>query len=568
MLALVLGIVIYIVLHLLKEPFQKNIDEWIFLAINGVLSIYLYIIVVFSRPWKGMLYLRKRDYPELYRRVNWVARTLNAPKIHRIYLYGEYNAAVLSENIFIPGLKRNVLMLGYPLLASCSSKALLGCLAHEFGHLTGKHCSWRKVFFYVETFLATFQLGVFTLVFIYWRNRLIEAIQINLLPIYYKHEVEADLNVIDKLGADYAAEFLLQLEIKQEIFEKDKTFYERIADTKDIKSLDFAGIIRDSLTEKMDIEKVKAQVKDAMKKLPMVFDEHPSFQERISQTGIDDYLQYAITEPDVLEKLLGNSKNFIDDVNKYYFDNIPHEQIKSSNELNLRLLKDFDIKKPYELKEAFESTQALNISNRKNECRELLELSIKRFPDSKDLKCEKLIYDLEQTEDEKEKSEIIKKLEDMVYKSPMLIYPVNDPLLLYYINHGKNDKIKDFFDFRDKNLKRNIKLIKKKLSKNDTLTPVSINDFDKNKIIQEISKKRGVGKIYLIQRLYDGLLVGTYFIVIRLKTLSGFTVSNQSIDELQDIFPEYKIVIGKNKFCKETLDAIPGSLLWDRKNKR
>lgn len=563
-LSLILGMLTLLILWIIKEPFSKNIKIWLFLIVNAIVTVYIYFIILTSYPWKGMLYLKKRDYPELYRSINWVAHILKARKIHRIYLSSDFNAAVASTFTFVPGLRRNVLILGYPLLCAMSSKALLGCLAHEFGHLAGNHLSWSGIFFRLNAFWAAFQLGIFTWAFSFWRNRFLKSLNWTLHPVYYKQEIEADRHVVDKFGADYAADFLLQLELKKDILENDATIKQRIL-SEDFRTIDFAGAIWNLLQKPLERENCESGITKAMKYISPIFDEHPSFRERLAMTGIKDFTPHLMKEPDALKKLVGDSPKFFDSVNDYYRQNEKfYTEIRAQHDMNMQILENFDISADYTKEDCIKYLSALGNLLRKEELDAFLDRSCGRFPDTPDLKCLKLLNCLEKSEAEQYRSAIMAELEAIAIQNPMLIYLVNDTLLLYYLEHGENEKIKVFFDLRDGAIAKNNKKLNARLSEKDVLVPFPLNETQRQDMIVLFSKMKMIRCAYAVERRLDNLAIGMKYLVIRLR---AFTLSNPAeiIAELQGVFPDYRPEIAKAEFCKKVLDEIPGACIYDRK---
>lgn len=563
-LSLILGMITLLILWIVKEPFSKNLRIWIFLIINALITLYAYFLILTSYPWKGMLYLKKSDYPELYRSINWVAHILRAPKIHRIYLSTDFNAAVASSFTFVPGLRRNVLILGYPLLCALSSKALLGCLAHEFGHLSRNHLSWSGIFFRVSAFWAAFQLGIFTWIFSFWRNRFLKSLNWTLHPVYYQQEIEADRHVVEKFGSDYAADFLLQLELKKDILPLDTTINRRIL-TEDFKTIDFACAIRDLMQAPLERKNCESGIAKAMKSLTPVFDEHPSFRDRIAMTGVTDFIPHLLKESDALKKLVGDSPAFFDAVNAYYRGNEEFfKALRSIHEMNEEILKDFDINADYSLDECTKYIAALEGLSRKEEQDIFLNRSCERFPDAADLRCIKLLNTLERLEDDKERTAIMNELEAFAIENPMLIYMINDALLPYYLERGENEKIKAFFDLRDGATTENNKKLNTKLSEKDILVPFTINEDLKKEMIILFATMKMIRCVYAVERRFDNLAIGAKYLVIRLKRFSLCNPS-ETLEQLQEIFTDYKLEIAKEDFCKNVLDGISGACIYDRK---
>lgn len=122
-----------------------------FLVANVGGSLIAFMVLVirammpgFSRP-EGVR-LRRAAAPRLFNLAEKVRRKTRGPRIHRLYLTHEMNAAV-SQGLrlgFLGGY-RNELYLGLPLLQALTPLQLAAVIAHEFGHLSaahGKHRAW------------------------------------------------------------------------------------------------------------------------------------------------------------------------------------------------------------------------------------------------------------------------------------------------------------------------------------------------------------------------------------------------------------------------------------------
>jgi Zn-dependent protease with chaperone function len=91
------------------------------------------------RPPTGLA-LERADAPRLFDLVDRVGRALGAPGIDTVLLTDDLNAGVAHVpwlGLFGPG--RNYLVLGLPLLQALTEPQLEAVLAHEFGHVSGKH---------------------------------------------------------------------------------------------------------------------------------------------------------------------------------------------------------------------------------------------------------------------------------------------------------------------------------------------------------------------------------------------------------------------------------------------
>lgn len=84
--------------------------------------------------------LRQTDAPELFKFVNEIASTLKAPKFDEILLTKDMNATVVQiPRLGIFGWFQNFLTIGFPLMQAFTLEQFRAVIAHEFGHLSGKH---------------------------------------------------------------------------------------------------------------------------------------------------------------------------------------------------------------------------------------------------------------------------------------------------------------------------------------------------------------------------------------------------------------------------------------------
>jgi Zn-dependent protease with chaperone function len=78
--------------------------------------------------------------PALFEAIEQTRRAMRAPRVHRVLLRNDINAAVVQHpRLGILGWHENFLFLGLPLLQSLDEDQFRGVLAHEFGHLAGAH---------------------------------------------------------------------------------------------------------------------------------------------------------------------------------------------------------------------------------------------------------------------------------------------------------------------------------------------------------------------------------------------------------------------------------------------
>ncbi|ODT43564.1 MAG: hypothetical protein ABS70_07750, partial [Nitrospira sp. SCN 59-13] len=84
--------------------------------------------------------VQKAQCPRLFDEVAHLSSRLRTPRIHRILIVNDFNAAIAQvPRLGIFGWQRNYLILGLPLLLELSTEQARAVLAHELGHLSGNH---------------------------------------------------------------------------------------------------------------------------------------------------------------------------------------------------------------------------------------------------------------------------------------------------------------------------------------------------------------------------------------------------------------------------------------------
>jgi len=109
---------------------------WIPLALVGLVLRSLWITI----PEPDGARLTQKQAPALFDLISEVREALDGPKIHHVLISDEYNASIVQIPQFgMFGWLRNYLVIGLPLLRALSPAEFRSVLAHEVGHLSGKH---------------------------------------------------------------------------------------------------------------------------------------------------------------------------------------------------------------------------------------------------------------------------------------------------------------------------------------------------------------------------------------------------------------------------------------------
>lgn len=148
-----------------------------------------------------------------------VQRQMNAPGIDRIYISPDLNASVTQRRGHaFWGRRKGQLQLGLPLLRALTPQQFRAVLAHEFGHLRGRHSDFGAWIYRVERTWQTLAFAFNTSqgvrwMFLGWFIRWYGSkLAIASLPLRRLHEYHADRAGAQTAGGDTAARTLITID--------------------------------------------------------------------------------------------------------------------------------------------------------------------------------------------------------------------------------------------------------------------------------------------------------------------------------------------------------------------
>ncbi len=231
--ALLFGLIGGIILIILSTGRIYGAELKIILILLVVVFLVLKSLWVKFDPPKGIP-LEKKDYPELFKLLDEVCTKLNT-RADKVVLDENFNAAVMEvPKLGLLGFNTNYLMLGLPFLQSVTREELKAVLAHEFGHLSGKHSQTSSWIYSLRMQWANIlkemgqQSVLFYPFFAWYMPRYIAYSMIMIRD----HEKEADADAVKITSADDVANMLVLVELKgkhlgeeiwQEIYKKART---------------------------------------------------------------------------------------------------------------------------------------------------------------------------------------------------------------------------------------------------------------------------------------------------------------------------------------------------------
>ncbi len=528
-------------------------------------SIFGYVIAILDRPWAGQFFLDKKKYRHVYDKVAEISRKVNGPPIHEIYIGYDFNASVASCFTFTP-FRKNVLMLGYPLLCSLSSRGLYGCLMHEIGHLSHNHLSTSTFFYALQSFWANLHLGVVGLVFIPWLRTWFSELNLATLPLYRKHEIEADSYVVQFLGGEYLAACQVEIMLKMKFFIDllEQEIVPRMHND-DWDECDFAQWMRDLLQENLPADEAETLVERSLKNMNDIFDPHPCFAKRLQLANCTNPMLYIYFQADALEQFIHPDADFYKQINTYLHQITQEkaQEVKSEWNQSLQWLKENPLSDTMDINTINTALDYLTTTRQIQQHDAFVEQCLCVYPENPELISYKA---LSLAKKEPDQAAIL--LEQCLSKAPSLyLSSASDFLIEYYINLGDLERLRVFLLNQQSQMKGLRKLAAPDLVNGDNLCTYELPDQVKDILSKSFNTKfKQVYKAYSVKRRLDNQTsMGVVFLVLELKYkwYRLETTHAEMLDTLEEI-SDYHFIIRKSKFCKRYIQPIPNACFYDR----
>ena len=264
---------------------------WIPLVLAGLVLRAFWVTI----PEPDGKELQREQAPALFDLIHEVSEKLEGPKVHRVLVSDEFNAGIVQIPQFgMFGWLRNYLIVGLPLMRALTPDEFRAVLAHEFGHLSGKHGSfsgwiyrvrqtWIQILTRVheERSYASFLFEPF----LKWYAPYLNAYSFVLARA---QEREADTYSVDFAGKDVAALALVRLSTKDRILNDEfwPTFFHG-AKTEALAPRDPFTQMLAGIEQSVTRTKAHLWFLDAMRVKTDYEDTHPALSDRLAAIGFE-----------------------------------------------------------------------------------------------------------------------------------------------------------------------------------------------------------------------------------------------------------------------------------------
>ena len=235
--------------------------------------------------------ITETDAPEFFSFIRSASKSLHAKFPERVLLTDEFNAAIVTTPRLGMFGRRVYLLVGLPLMSALSPEQFKAVVAHEIGHISGRHGGFAKWAYQLREAWGRFidsqelndhKLAYFYSKFVNWFFPYFTAYSFVLMR---EHEKEADAYAVELVGAQPLGESLIALETRNS--ELNNVFWKRVHE-ENLSSDKPEGKIFSRMLEALaffDAGRDTESISKAVSVPTDYEDSHPSLSERLRLIG-------------------------------------------------------------------------------------------------------------------------------------------------------------------------------------------------------------------------------------------------------------------------------------------
>jgi Zn-dependent protease with chaperone function len=562
---------------------------WIPLALVGLVLRSLWITI----PKPDGIALTHDQAPELFDLVSKVRKALDGPKIDHILVSDEYNAYIAQIPQFgMFGWLRNYLVVGLPLMHALNPAEFRSVLAHEVGHLSGKHGrfsgwiyrlrqSWIEVLTNVER-ERNYMSFLFE-PFIKWYAPYLNAYSFVLARA---QEWQADTFSVQLTGKDVAAVALVRLATKERSLMENfwPNFFRQAKQQPKTPTDPFVQMLG-GLDQPVGPTNTQKWFFEALRVPTAYEDTHPALGDRLAAMGfakegpevtalVDDLLKADADQQSAASYYLQNlPEDFLRSSNRLWRERIARSWSESHNELQkaqkrLQELDEQSQTRSLTLDESWERMTLLGRVEDRNAVLPSLEAFVRDNPDHT-----KAHFALGAILLEQQNPAGIEHLEKAMQLDPATSGQANTLLSGFYFEQGNRALGEEFSKRAAEHFEKEQKQQEQLMSFSPTsrFMPHALNEQAIAKLQERLKKVHGLSEAYLVRKVLEGSEASVYV----LAAAAGFTWRNgENAKHVNALFQElmqvkdlpgpivFLSLDGQHGYLIQTMRAIPGARLF------
>ena len=562
---------------------------WVPAVLAGLVLKSLWITV----PEPDGKELKRDEAPALFQLIDEVSKTLSGPKVDHVFVSDDFNASIVQIPQFgMFGWLNNYLVVGLPLMRALSPAEFRAVLAHEFGHLSGKHGrfsgwiyrvrqTWIQILVTVhqERSYASFLFEPF----LKWYAPYLNAYSFVLARA---QEREADAYAVDVAGKDTTALALTRLETKQRgVMENFWPNFFQGAKEQSITPRDTFTQMLAGYEQPASHTKIQRWFLEALRVPTGYEDTHPALGDRLAAIGFqkDDAnvtrLIDAIVKADeskesaAAQYLRELPEDFEPSMNRLWRERVAnawnerHNEIKKSQQ-RLTQLDAEETKRALTAEERWE--RAMAVANLQDEAAAVpfIKAVLQEDPDHvmANLVLGKILLS-------ERNAEGIPHLEKAMRAAPVFAQLACETISGFYLEEGNNELAEVFRKRAEESYQKALRLHEQStnFAPTDQFVPHDLAESSVKELQAQLGKVYGLGAAYLFRKIIDGAEEPLYVLAVIASYTWRDGVSGKHIDPLFDDLsakvqlPSPVSVLsldGANAYLTDRITRIPGAQLF------
>ena len=562
---------------------------WVPAVLAGLVLKSLWITV----PEPDGKELKRDEAPALFQLIDEVSKTLSGPKVDHVFVSDDFNASIVQIPQFgMFGWLNNYLVVGLPLMRALSPAEFRAVLAHEFGHLSGKHGrfsgwiyrvrqTWIQILVTVhqERSYASFLFEPF----LKWYAPYLNAYSFVLARA---QEREADAYAVDVAGKDTTALALTRLETKQRgVMENFWPNFFQGAKEQSITPRDTFTQMLAGYEQPASHTKIQRWFLEALRVPTGYEDTHPALGDRLAAIGFqkDDAnvtrLIDAIVKADeskesaAAQYLRELPEDFEPSMNRLWRERVAnawnerHNEIKKSQQ-RLTQLDAEETKRALTAEEQWE--RAMAVANLQDEAAAVpfIKAVLQEDPDHvmANLVLGKILLS-------ERNAEGIAHLEKAMHAAPVFAQLAGETISGFYLEEGNSELAEEFRKRAEESYQKALRLHEQStnFAPTDQFVPHDLAESSVKELQAQLGKVYGLGAAYLFRKIIDGAEEPLYVLAVIASYTWRDGVSGKHIDPLFDDLsakvqlPSPVSVLsldGANAYLTDRITRIPGAQLF------